>query len=191
MHMLSGCMAILQREGCELVGGHTTEGSELSFGLSVNGEVHPDEVLRKGPLISGHKLILTKPIGTGVLLAANMRGKARASWIQEAVEMMLQSNKQAASILQAQSCNACTDVTGFGLLGHLLEMIKFGNASDEPDEKIDTVFTSIDDTSTLDESSSKVKVKLYLDKLPLLKGALECVTAGISSSLLPQVEYIL
>ena len=81
VQMLSGAMAVLRREKCQLVGGHTTEGSELTFGLSVTGQVLPTHVLRKGPLVAGYSIVLTKALGTGVVLAADMRGQARASWM--------------------------------------------------------------------------------------------------------------
>jgi selenide,water dikinase len=75
VQMMGGCLSILKREGCALVGGHTSEGTEAAMGLSVNGTVHPDKVLHKGPCEAGHVLILTKPLGTGALMAADMRAK--------------------------------------------------------------------------------------------------------------------
>jgi selenide,water dikinase len=103
-------------------------------------------------------LILTKPIGTGTLLAADMRMKARARWVTAAVEHMTTSNRSAAVILSRHSVHAATDVTGFGLLGHLVEMVK----------------------------ASRVDASLFIASVPLLDGARETLAEGIVSSLQPQ-----
>ena len=117
---------VLRDEGCALVGGHTSEGAEPALGLAVNGTVLPDRVLSKGPLKVGDVLVLTKALGTGTILAADMRAKAKGRWVGAAISSMVQSNRAAAKILYAHGCSACTDVTGFGFLGHLIEMIQFG-----------------------------------------------------------------
>jgi selenide,water dikinase len=143
---------------CALVGGHTSEGAELSLGFAVNGLVDRDTALRKGGLQPGDALILTKPIGTGSLLAAHMRGKAKARWVMAAIAHMTQSNRTAAHILRAHGASAATDITGFGLLGHLVEMVKAGD----------------------------VDVTLSLLRLPLLDGVCETMASGIFSSLQPQ-----
>lgn len=162
--LLAGVMIGLKKVNCQLVGGHTSEGEELSIGLSVNGLVDSNKVLRKGPIKKDHVLILTKAIGTGTLLAADMRYYAKASWIQNVVNSMLLSNRCAAEILQLFGCTACTDITGFGLLGHLLEMIQFGNKSSE----------------------SPLFVDIDLQSIPCLEGAKECIEANIISSLHPE-----
>jgi selenide,water dikinase len=156
--LMAGAMKVLKETGTALVGGHTSEGSEMSLGFAINGLIDQDRILRKGGMKAGDKIILTKPIGTGTLFAADMRHKAKGPWIAAALAGMVQSNKQGADILYARGANACTDVTGFGLLGHLVEMTK----------------------------PSGVDVELNLDAIPLLAGALELVTAGIFSSLQPQ-----
>lgn len=156
--LLAGAMHILRDSGALLVGGHTSEGAELSFGLSVNGFAGRDELLRKDGLRAGDQLILCKPLGTGTLFAADMRQQAKARWISAALESMLQSNRQAAECLRAHGVRACTDVTGFGLIGHLLEMTR----------------------------PSGVDVTLDLNALPVLDGAADTLKLGIFSSLAPE-----
>jgi selenide,water dikinase len=118
----------------------------------------PQAALRKGGLRPGDALILTKPIGTGTLLAADMRRKAKARWVMAAITHMIQSNGRAAEILRRHGVHAATDVTGFGLLGHLVEMVR----------------------------ASDVEVTVAMDRVPLLDGARETVALGIFSSLQPQ-----
>jgi selenide, water dikinase len=156
--MMAGANDILCEAHCALVGGHTSEGAELALGFAVNGLVERDAALRKGGLQPGDALILTKPIGTGALLAAHMRGRAKARWVMAAIRHMVQSNRVAANILRAHDATAATDITGFGLLGHLVEMIKAGN----------------------------VDATLWLHRVPLLDGLAETMAAGIFSSLQPQ-----
>lgn len=126
--LLSGARACLDREGVALVGGHSSEGVELSLGLSVTGEVATDGVVRKGGLAAGDALILTRPIGTGILFAAAMRGHARAGAIVPALAEMRRSNREAATILLRCGARAMTDVSGFGLAGHLGEMLMASGA---------------------------------------------------------------
>ncbi|HEY9661165.1 MAG TPA: selenide, water dikinase SelD, partial [Allocoleopsis sp.] len=116
--LLSGATKALSEAGAVLIGGHTTEGNELAFGLSCNGLAYPDRLWRKSGMQPGQKLILTKAIGTGTLFAANMRLQAKGDWIESAIESMLQSNGAAATCLQEIGATACTDITGFGLVGH-------------------------------------------------------------------------
>ncbi|MEL0021317.1 MAG: selenide, water dikinase SelD [Rickettsiales bacterium] len=157
-HMMSGAMKVLADAGASLVGGHTSEASELALGFSINGLADRDKILRKSGMTPGDKLILTKPLGTGTLFAADMRGDAKGRWIDDALASMVQSNRIGAEILFARGATACTDVTGFGLLGHLVEMAR----------------------------PSEVDVELDLEALPLLDGAIDCIRAGIFSSLQPQ-----
>ena len=156
--LLSGAVAALNEGGAALVGGHTGEGAEVQLGLSVSGSIDPDRILRKGGLRPGDRLVLSKPIGTGTLLAADMRGKAKARWVDGAVRAMLQSNRDAAAAVRAHGGRACTDVTGFGLLGHLVEMTK----------------------------ASGVDARVTLDAVPILDGADETAARGLLSSLQPQ-----
>jgi selenide, water dikinase len=156
--MMAGANEVLREAGCALVGGHTSEGAELALGFAVNGLVPATAALRKGGLEPGDALILTKPLGTGTLLAADMRGKAKARWVMAAIAHMIASNAKAAQILRQHGVHAATDVTGFGLIGHLIEMVR----------------------------ASDVDATLAIDRLPLLEGARETVARGIFSSLQPQ-----
>jgi selenide,water dikinase len=157
MQMMTGAVEVLNAAGCALVGGHTGEGRELALGFAVNGLVDAKMrgVMRKGGMQAGDVLILTKPIGTGTLLAAHARLFARGRWVQAALDSMRQSNREGAQVLMAHGATACTDLTGFGLLGHLVEMTR----------------------------PSGVDARIVLSALPLLDGAQECVAQGVVSSL--------
>ena len=126
---LAGVRSVLDPLGVPLLGGHTLEGRDgagLGLSLSVNGLVAPDQHWPKGPLQGDQVLILTRPIGTGVLFAAAMAGVAKPQWIDAALETMQQNQAPLVELLRAYGCSACTDVTGFGLLGHLIEMLGAG-----------------------------------------------------------------
>lgn len=159
LQMMTGAVEVLNAAGCALVGGHTGEGSELALGFAINGLIDEDlgQVMRKGGMLPGDMLVLTKPIGTGTLFAAHARGVARGRWVQAALQSMLVSNQRGAEVLHQFGATACTDLTGFGLLGHLVEMTR----------------------------PSGVDARIDLAALPLLDGALECVAQGIVSSLQP------
>ncbi|MGZ8236881.1 MAG: selenide, water dikinase SelD [Methylobacter sp.] len=121
--VMSGVLDILTKSAVSLVGGHTAEGSELAIAIAVQGEVEPGRVLRKQLTKPGNRLILTKPIGTGVIFAANMLAQANGKLVDEALSSMLQSNKTAMETIRAFDISGCTDITGFGLLGHAFEML--------------------------------------------------------------------
>lgn len=156
--VLSGAMKVLCTAHSPLVGGHTTEGAELAFGLTCNGLATPQQLLKKSGMKPGDVLILTKALGTGVLFAADMRAAAKGRWIDNAVASMLLSNQQAVAALVEHGVTACTDVTGFGLLGHLLEMVQ----------------------------ASGVAVELEMEAIQVLEGVFEMLQLGIVSSLQPQ-----
>jgi selenide,water dikinase len=156
--LLTGALEVLDAAGTALVGGHTGEGAELALGFAINGLVDPDRVLSKGGMQPGDRIILTKPVGTGTLFAADMRHKAKGPWIQAGLRSMLLSNQEGARCLHRHRATACTDVTGFGLLGHLVEMVK----------------------------PAGVDATLNLSAIPFLDGAQETVAMGITSSLQPQ-----
>ena len=140
-----------------LLGGHTSEGTETAVSVTMNGLTDSDTVFRKGGLHPGDGLILAKPIGTGVILAADMHLKARGSWVDEVFEGMLRSNAEAARILALAGIPSVTDVTGFGLAGHLVEMLE----------------------------ASGMGAELEIDRIPLYTGAADCVAGGVESTLAP------
>jgi selenide,water dikinase len=120
--IMAGIVQELNAAGCTLSGGHTSEMDELSVGFVVNGYLNR---LRTGQAIEqGQQLILTKPIGVGVLMAAHMRVLAKGSDVSTAIGWMSQSNARAASILVSNNVTGMTDVTGFGLIGHLLRLLQ-------------------------------------------------------------------
>jgi len=106
-----------------LIGGHSIEDKELKYGLSVTGFVHPAQVLTQKNLRPGDRLILTKPLGTGIVNTAIKAGMASADLTDRVTRLMASLNRDAARIMSNFNVNACTDVTGFGLLGHLAEMV--------------------------------------------------------------------
>jgi len=161
-HTLAGIRSVLDPLGAGLVGGHTLEardGGGLALSLSVNGSVAPSQLWPKGPLRPGQALILTRPLGSGVLFAAAMAGEARAAWLDAALEQMQQSQAGLVPLLLQLGCSACTDITGFGLLGHLGEM--------------------------LSASPAQLRVQLNSDAVTALPGALELLERGHASSLAP------
>jgi len=160
-HMMHGAVQVLDAAGCSLVGGHSGEGPELSLGFALTGLVpldaqgQPQLLMRKAGAQAGDVLVLTKALGTGTLFAAHALGQARGRWVEAALDSMAQSSQAAAQTLASHGARACTDVTGFGLLGHLLEMLH----------------------------SARLGAQLDMAALPLLDGALACLQAGVRSSL--------
>ena len=160
--LLKGAVDVLNADGVPLVGGHSSEGLELSLGLAVSGAaVQP--VLTKSGCRPGDALLLTKPLGTGVLLAAHMRGLAPTRNLQAAIECMDQSNRAALAVLRAHGVRSATDVTGFGMLGHLSEMLR----------------------------ASAVGAEIRLEAVPRLDGAMMCFEQGAASVLQSSNELAL
>lgn len=123
--ILLGGLNKLQEAGVVLVGGHSVEDEELKFGMSVTGIVHPDKVLLNRGAKAGDRLILTKPLGTGIVSTALKAGLVGEELSAKAINCMTMLNNKAAELVQATSgVHACTDVTGFGFLGHACEMIQ-------------------------------------------------------------------
>jgi selenide,water dikinase len=121
--ILEGGIDKMKEAGVVLVGGHSVEDSELKYGLSVTGFVHPDRVLVKGGMRPGDRLILTKPLGTGVINTAIKADMAPPDLVDRITRLMAALNRDAARVMSAFPVHACTDITGFGLLGHLAEMV--------------------------------------------------------------------
>jgi selenide,water dikinase len=159
-HMLKGGTEVLEAAGAVLVGGHSAEGAELALGFAVTGRTRPGQLMRKGGLRPGDRLLLTKPLGTGVILAAEMRGQARARSVEAAIAAMLQPAGEASACLAAHGATACTDVTGFGLLGHLLEMLAASSTA-----------------------GIAVGARLDPEAIPALDGARALLAGGLTSSL--------
>ena len=157
--ILAGARVEFDKVGVALAGGHTTLAPDkLLVGFAIDGEVSGGGFVRKGGLRPGDSLILTKALGTGVLFHADMRGRARGPWIEAALTSMLRPNLTASRVAVAAGVSAMTDVTGFGLAGHLDEML----------------------------SASGVSAEIELDSLPTLPGALELLTLGARSTLHPE-----
>ncbi len=155
---LSDMRAILQggvdkaREaGIEVAGGHSLEDNEPKYGLCVTGLVRPDRILRNSSARPGDLLILTKPLGSGVITHAIKKGKATAEEIEAVVDCMTRLNRVASEAMVEVGVSACTDVTGYGLLGHLIEMVQ----------------------------GSAVSARLRVSRLPVLSGVREHVRRGI------------
>lgn len=126
--IIEGGLDKMREAGVVLVGGHTVEDSELKYGLSVTGFVHPDRVLTKRNLRTGDCLILTKPLGTGIIATAIKGGLASQETVEIVSRSMATLNRDAAEVMGAFPVHACTDITGFGFLGHLAEMVSGSGA---------------------------------------------------------------
>ncbi|NEY21442.1 selenide, water dikinase SelD [Bacillus ginsengihumi] len=127
--ILRGAGDKLKEAGVTLVGGHSIDDKEPKFGLAVTGVVHPDKVLTNAGAKPGDKLILTKPIGVGILTTSIKRDLLEEEEIARVTKVMSTLNKTASEIMKSYDVHACTDVTGFGLLGHASEMAKGSNTS--------------------------------------------------------------
>lgn len=158
--LMSGIAHALQAQQVALAGGHSTEGAETHVAIVANGQATAAQLWKKNTPRAGDALVLTKAVGTGVILAADMQTQAGAMAIEAAYEMMLQSNRPAAQLLGELQPSAVTDVTGFGVLGHLLEML----------------------------SENDLVAELQTAHVPLLPGALELAQDGIRSTLYPQLQ---
>jgi selenide,water dikinase len=148
---LKGGQDKINESGAILVGGHSVDDSEFKYGLSVTGIVHPEKVLTNSRAQVGDAIILTKPIGTGIMSTAIKAKLAEKNHIQESVAVMSMLNKAAAQVMTGFEVHACTDVTGFGLAGHLLEIAK----------------------------GSKKRITLYSDKVPLLENVMVFANMGL------------
>lgn len=141
--LLSGALKVFKREGVALIGGHTTTATDFTLGFSVSGSARPEAVFRKDGLKAGDVLFLTKPLGSGALLAALMRGECRAEWYDALIASMKTSNRAATQVFSEFGVKAATDVTGFGLYGHLWEMLDKSGVSAELSARLPT-FSGVD-----------------------------------------------
>jgi selenide,water dikinase len=154
---LFGALQELKQMNCRLVGGHTIESERFALGFSMLANVDGDRVRSKSSPQKGDYLIVTKPLGTGILLAAHMRAECRARWWEALLESMLQSNSQAGKIAERLGAHAVTDITGFGLAGHLCEML----------------------------SPQQFSAACAVDRIPLLPGVTDLIREGVQSTLAP------
>lgn len=150
--ILEGGLEKIKEAEVTLVGGHSVEDSELKYGLSVTGTIHPDKVVRNTGAKAGDSIVLTKPLGTGIISTAIKANLASSESVNEIVKSMTALNRVASEIMQETGVNACTDITGFGLIGHICEMIT---------------------------GEKKVGVELYVDKIPIFSGVEELVKMGM------------
>ena len=134
--ILAGGQKAMNAEGVVVIGGHSVDDKEMKFGYSVTGVVHPDRVVTNAGAKPGDVLVLTKPIGTGAINTAIKHGKASRETETAAIKAMTTSAAAASKIMQKTGANACTDVTGFGLLGHAFEMAKASNVTLSIDSKM-------------------------------------------------------
>lgn len=121
--ILEGGSDKMREAGVVLVGGHSVEDNELKYGLSVTGFIHPDQILTKRSLAVGDQLILTKPLGSGIINTAIKAGLVKKDTIARVIRLMAALNRNASEIMRHYPVHGCTDITGFGLLGHLAEMV--------------------------------------------------------------------
>lgn len=121
--IIQGGLDKMKEAGVVLVGGHSVEDKELKYGLAVTGFIHPDRVLTKKKIKAGDRLILTKPLGTGIINTAIKGGLASKEITDTVTRLMATLNKDAAEIMENYPVHACTDITGFGFLGHIAEMV--------------------------------------------------------------------
>ncbi len=148
--ILAGASDVAAEAGIPIVGGHSVEDTEPKFGWAVTGIVHPDKVLANSSARPGDALVLTKPIGLGILATAAKRGAASEETIARCTEVMRTLNRAAADVMADFPVNACTDITGFGLIGHLLEMT----------------------------AGSGVEADVWAASVPVLPEARDCAAAG-------------
>jgi len=161
--ILEGANKKAAEAGISIIGGHTIDDSEPKYGMSVTGKVHPEKILTNSAAQPGDHIILTKSIGTGILSTALKRGVLDNDTMEKLISLMANLNKTASEIMQNYPVNACTDVSGFGLLGHLLEMAR----------------------------ASKVEVNLFSDKVPVIKNVKKFVTANIvPGGTLNNLDYV-
>ncbi len=128
-NILRGGLSKIHEAGAVLVGGHTVEDAELKYGLSVTGTIHPQKIMTNRAAQAGDVLVLTKALGTGILSTANKAGLVKENHLQGAIDSMVRLNDKSAKAMAEIGAHACTDITGFGLMGHAAEMARASNVS--------------------------------------------------------------
>jgi selenide, water dikinase len=159
--IMAGLQTALTAAGADIVGGHTSLGAELTVGLTLTGLMGEREPIGLSGAKPGDRLILTKPIGVGIIMAAEMRGLAKGAWVAASLSQMLQSSGPASAILRT-SANAMTDITGFGLAGHLQTLLEQSNLSGQ----------------------------ISLEAVPWCQGAIALAKDGVHSSIYPQTSKL-
>jgi selenide,water dikinase len=161
--IMRGGIAKMRQAGCIVVGGHSVRDAEIKFGYAVTGLIHPDRVFTNTGAVAGDTLILTKPIGTGVITTALKRGLAKSAWVENAVQSMTMLNRAASEIVAAAAgVHAMTDVTGFGLMGHGRELAL----------------------------GSGVAIEIVVEEVPRIEGALDAIHLGaIPAGLLANRDF--
>ena len=150
--ILKGGAAKAKEAGALIVGGHTVNDQEPKYGMAVTGLVQPGKQVTNAGAKLGDKLVLTKPLGTGIITTAGKNGVADPDTITRAVQVMAALNREASEAMMEVGVNACTDVTGFGLLGHLQPMV----------------------------AASGLSARIHLSQIPLIEGTRELVQAGVA-----------
>ncbi len=160
--ILAGGLSKMMEAGCVVIGGHSVRDPEIKVGYAVTGTIHPDRVLTNSGARVGDVLILTKPLGTGVISTGIKRGEAKPAWIEAATRAMTTLNRAAIDAAKDFEVHSATDITGFGMIGHVREMAL----------------------------GSGVSVKIDSASVPFLEGALDCVRAGfIPGGLKANLEF--
>ena len=159
--IVAGLQASLQAAGADLVGGHTSLGAELTLGLSVTGLMQGRKPLGLGGARPGDVLVLTKPVGVGTVMAAEMQGLAKGGWVAVSLKQMLTSSGPASRLLRGHA-HAMTDITGFGLVGHVQGLL----------------------------SASHLSATLDLNQIGWTEGAIDLARAGIHSSIFPETSRL-
>jgi cysteine desulfurase len=149
--IMNGAQSIAAEAGIHILGGHSIENTEPIFGMAVTGMVHPEKILSNSNAQPGDVLILTKPIGTGIISTGIKKGQVNDQILRNTIKLMKQLNKSAAEIAAGYPVNACTDITGFGLVGHLSEMIR----------------------------ASKVSAEINYDQVPVIPGTFDLLRLGL------------
>ncbi len=149
--ILQGGIDKMREAEVVLVGGHSVEDRELKYGLAVTGFIHPQRVLTKRSLLVSDQLLLTKPLGTGIINTAIKAGLATDKIVEYVTQLMATLNRQAAEIMQIYPVHACTDITGFGLLGHMAEMI----------------------------ANSEIGIEIFAERIPIIPESIEFAAMGL------------